>query len=252
MDYNEISKLIQKKNINGVITTITKVNGTASRKSGSKMIFWQDGTSDGSIGGGEFEKEIKEKAHEFFLSNQTNELVLYEQFDKNCNVEKNIEVFLEKICTTSKIFIYGAGYVGSAIAECAKWLGFDVFLGDDREEIINNQSELIKNDSHLCLPSEFSQIIKENHSKILILTTRTTEIDIEILKQLSEEEIKYIGILGSKKRWNHTKSVLEQNQIPTQFYKNIYSPIGLSINAQTPKEIAISVMGQIIQNKNNI
>ena len=85
----------------------------------------------------------------------------------------------------------------------------------------------------------------------MILTTRTTEIDIEILKQLSEEEIKYIGILGSKKRWDHTKSVLEQNQIPTQFYKNIYSPIGLSINAQTPKEIAISVMGQIIQNKNN-
>lgn len=250
MDYSEISKLIQNKNQNGIIATIINVNGTASRKPGSKMIFWQDGSSDGSIGGGEFEKEIKDKALELLKINKSNELITYQQFDEDCKVNKNINVFLDKINLNSKIFIYGAGYVGASIAECANWLGFEVFLGDDRKDIINNQNESVSIFSNFCTPIEFVKLFKAALNKSLILATRTTEIDIEILKQISKEEIEYIGILGSKKRWNHTKSILEDNQIPTQFLEKIHSPIGLSINAQTPKEIAISVMGQIIQNNN--
>ncbi len=251
MDYTEISKLIQRKEQNGVIATIIKVEGTVSRKPGSKMIFWQDGDCDGSIGGGEFEKKIKDQATTFFLSNEKNKYIFFEEFDENCKVQKKIEVFLEKLQTKTKIYIYGAGHVGVAIAQSAHWLDFDIFLGDDRENIIDSLNKENVITAHFCPPNDFIKKIKSCNNKSLILATRTTDIDIEILEQLSKEEIKYIGILGSKKRWNHTKSILQEKNIPTQFLEQIHSPIGLSINAQTPKEIAISVMGQIIQ-KNNL
>ena len=248
MNIIDITKKISQSSQNGIICTIVKVEGTASRQPGSKMIVWQDGTTNGTIGGGEFEHEMKSKALELLLSTKTNNLFEYNKFDKNCNVTKKIDIFFEKIDTKTTILIYGAGYVGAAIAELGVWSGFDIIIGDDRQEIINNLSPIIQPYARLMNINDFSKkVIELKNNKMVICATRSAEIDIKILSELSDHNLEYIGLLGSSKRWNHTKNVLTENNTPTQLLKKVHSPIGLSINAQTPNEIAISVIAQLIK-----
>lgn len=251
MDFIQLSNIINQSNQNGVICTIVDVEGSASRKAGSKMIVWQDGSTHSSIGGGEFEHHIKTQALAFYQTNQQTKSIDYQKFDQECNTHKKITVFLERISTQITLNIYGAGYVGAAIAELALWTGFNVILADDRPEIITNLSPQLEPHGRLSTPTEFSQQFKTIPEKYLVLATRSTEIDCQILPSILQDELKYIGILGSKKRWNHTKNQLAQHNIPTQKLNQIHTPIGLSINAKTPKEIAISVIGQLIQVQNN-
>ena len=80
-----------------------------------------------------------------------------------------------------------------------------------------------------------------------MLTTRGVNVDVEGLPSLLESPAAYIGVIGSQRRWATTRKQLLEKGVPEKALERIHSPIGLELNAETPEEIAVSILAEIIQ-----
>ena len=153
---------------------------------------------------------------------------------------------MEPILPSPLGVIIGGGHVGKAVAHLAKWLGFRVVVSDDRIDFCTPEANP---DADVFYPVPMADL--PHHLKItpqtyLILTTRGMRTDVAGLPALLNTPAAYIGIIGSRRRWTSTIKELIGKGCPKEKLANIHSPIGLEINAETPEEIAVSIMAEII------
>jgi len=236
-----------------VLCLITKTTGSTPRHAGSKMLVFEDGSIVGTVGGGETEARVIKEAKTLITTTAsktlTYSLVSPDQGDPGlCG--GTIEIYLESIQPKERLVIIGAGHVGLALNELGKWMGYHTILVDDRKEIMNSLSENIANEIFCIPPKLITQTISFTERDFIVLTTRGTDFDIICLPDLISLPVEYIGIIGSKRRWQHTKSILIEQGISEKALKKVYSPIGLNLQAETPKEIALSIFSEILMVKN--
>jgi xanthine dehydrogenase accessory factor len=137
--------------------------------------------------------------------------------------------------------------VGQAVAHLAHWLGFRVVVNDDRPELAAPEATP---GADLYLPGSLADGLTHfaitNQTYIAVLT-RNIGLDREILPQLVETPAPYIGVIGSRRRWQETRRLLLADGLPEAQLNRFHSPIGLEIKAETPAEIAVSIMAEIIK-----
>ena len=217
------------------------------------MLVFPDGKIYGSIGGGEIEVRVIDEAKNALL-NGNSKMIKYSFIDPQkgdvgvCGGEA--EVFIDPILPKSSLLIIGCGHVGKAVAHLASWLNFIVTVSDDRVELCNSANIP---DADAYLPCPMNQIQDKysfTKSTYVILTTRGSDTDIEGLPSILKLDYAYLGIIGSQRRWLTTKKALLQKKIVETKINEIHSPIGLELNAETPEEIAISIMAEIISMRN--
>jgi xanthine dehydrogenase accessory factor len=163
-----------------------------------------------------------------------------------------VTVFVEPFLTLPTVVVVGAGHVGRPIVHLAKWLGFRVVVSDDREELCTPEETP---GADLYLPALLSQIPEKlslDSRTFLVLVTRGSDVDVEGLPALLETDVPYIGLIGSKRRWAHTQEKLIEKGVSKEALARVKSPIGLFIHAETPNEIAISIMAEIIDHYNQM
>jgi xanthine dehydrogenase accessory factor len=245
---------VEKNQTPVVLCTVVNTRGSTPRRSASKMLVYQDGRIIGSVGGGELERRVIEAAI-ISISTRKPKLLVYEMNDPLqgdvgvCG--GHVEVFVEPILPAHSIIIVGGGHVGKAVAHLAKWLGYRVIVSDDRVEFC---TPIENPDADLFLPFPLQEIplqININSRTSIILTTRGAEVDIAGIPTLLETCAGYIGVIGSRKRWLETYKGLNRLGITDEQLKRIHSPIGMGIGAETPEEIAISIMAEVIMVCNN-
>lgn len=237
----------------GVLCTIIRSRGSTPRHAGSKMLVFSDGSFTGTIGGGEIENRIISEALQSLQSGQSRllsyNMVNPQQGDPGiCG--GTVEVYLEPIIPKPALLIIGGGHVGKAVAHLGKWLGFRILISDDRPEFCTPTNNP---DADAFLPisiAELPQNVKITSQTYIILTTRGVNIDIPGLPALLDTPAAYIGIIGSKRRWLTTRQALLDQGIPIQKLNRVISPIGLELNAETPEEIAVSILAEIIMLRN--
>lgn len=159
-------------------------------------------------------------------------------------------VYIEFITQSYNVVVCGAGHISMPIIKMCKMLGLPVTVIDDRISFTNNA---IKEgaDKVICKPfAEALSEIKGDTGTFFIIVTRGHRYDQESLKSIIEKENKYIGMIGSKLRVKKVLEYLEEEGVPREKLENVYTPIGLKIGAETPEEIAVSIMAQIIEVKN--
>jgi xanthine dehydrogenase accessory factor len=207
------------------------------------MLVFPDGRTLGTIGGGEVEyrvvaesldalKEGKTRLVEYNLSNP-------EDGDPAvCGGQ--LMVYIEPILPRNKLVIIGGGHVGKEVAHLAHWLGFHVTVCDDRPEFCSPESVPYADE---YLTDGLPEITPWTYAA---LTTRKVEIDLLHLPVLLNSKAAYIGVIGSQRRWEITKKSLLESGIPQEKIDIIHSPIGLALNAETPREISISIIAEII------
>ena len=159
-------------------------------------------------------------------------------------------IYAEKISRENKIIICGAGHVSLPLISLAKTLGFKITVIDDREKFIE-KAKLAGADCVIC--DEFSRALSEiesDNNTFFIVVTRGHAYDFDCLKKILVKPRAYVGMMGSKRRVKIVKEKLLSDGFNIDDVNNIYAPIGLAINAQTPEEIAVSIMAEIIQIKN--
>ena len=245
----EIEKL-KRGSTKAALCLIVKTKGSTPRKVGSKMIVLEDGKIFGSIGGGNLEKKVIANALTQINKNEPKlfQHDLLHQHNMCCG--GTVEIYIEPIEKMNKLYIFGAGHTGEALAKLACNLDFDVYLIDNREDYLNQIN--ISNINKLFV--DFNQILPSlpfSNSTYIAILTYEHEIDREILSHCIKQPHAYLGMIGSKRKIELTKKMFVEGKIATKKeLEGVDMPIGIDISSQTPEEIAISIIAKIIKFKN--
>lgn len=250
--YKALAEL-QERGEAGALCTIVDTQGSTPRHAGSKMLVYQNGDFIGTVGGGEVETRIIKEALDAISSGRSR-LIEYNMVDPArgdpgvCG--GTLQVFVEPVFPKAQVVILGGGHVGKAVSHLAKWLGFHVVVSDDRPEFCTREENP---DADELYPVEMAALPKHVNitpNTYLILTTRGSNVDIAGLKPLLDSPAAYIGVIGSKRRWLTTRKALISQGVSEEALQKVYSPMGLELQAETPEEIAVSIMAEIIAIRN--
>jgi xanthine dehydrogenase accessory factor len=240
---------IEKTNDSAALCIVIKSEGSTPRHMGSKMLVYPDGHFNGTVGGGELERRVMEEARAA-LADGESRLLHYNMSDPSrgdpgvCGGQ--VEVFVEPILPPATVLIIGGGHVGKAVAHLAKWLGFYVAVSDDRPEFCNRETIPDADAFYNCPMTELPDQMKIDHRAFLILTTRGSSVDAEGLPRLLDTPARYIGVIGSKRRWATTVKELIARGVSPEKIAFVHSPMGLELQAETPHEIAVSILAEIL------
>lgn len=246
--YQAITEL-EENNGSAALCTVTKSEGSTPRHVGSKMLVYPDGKFLGTVGGGDLEHRVMDEAW-IAIAEGTPRTLTYNMVDPSrgdpgvCG--GTVEVFVEPILPPAMVVVIGAGHVGKAVVHLAKWLGFRVAVSDDRQEFCNPEATPGA-DAYYPLPmAELPNQLKVTRRTYLVVTSRGSNVDAAGLPNLLKSEAAYIGVIGSKRRWLTTVKALKEKGVPEDQIKKVHSPMGLELNAETPEEIAVSIMAEIL------
>lgn len=231
------------------LCTLVRSEGSTPRHVGSKMLVYADGHFMGTVGGGDLEHRVLDEAWMSLADGQPR-LLHYNMSDPArgdpgvCGGQ--VEVFVEPILPPPTIVVIGAGHVGKAVTHLAKWLGFQVAVSDDRPEFCNKETVPEADELYAGLMEQLPATLKIGRQTYLILTTRGSSVDVAGLPALLDTPAAYIGVIGSKRRWATTVKELESRGISREKLGRVHSPMGLELQAETPEEIAVSIMAEIL------
>jgi xanthine dehydrogenase accessory factor len=241
---------LEKNNGTGALCTIIRSKGSTPRHVTSKMLVYPDGHIIGTVGGGEVENRVIKESIQA-IDDKTPRLLAYNM----ANPERGdpgvcggqVEIYVEPILPKPVLVVVGVGHVGKAVAHLAKWLGFLVAITDDRPDFCNPEA-VPEADEYYPVPlEELTSQLDITPWTSVVLTTRGMDVDVRGLPSLINSKAAYIGVIGSKRRWATTTKKLLEMGVSTSQIKQIHSPIGLEIHAETPEEIAVSIMAEIIK-----
>ena len=240
---------IEKSNESAALCTVVKSIGSTPRHVGSKMLVYPDKKFVGTVGGGDLENRVLNEALLAMDDGQTR-LLSYTMADPArgdpgvCG--GTVEVFVEPILPPATIVVIGAGHVGKAVVHLAKWLGFRVAVSDDRPEFCNPEATPDADTYYPVPMGELPAHLKLNNRTYIVITSRGSSIDAQGLPGLLEADAAYIGVIGSKRRWLTTVKALQAKGVSEERIARVHSPMGLELNAETPEEIAVSILAEIL------
>jgi len=249
--YQALAEL-EKNNESAALCTVTGSEGSTPRHVGSKMLVHPDGHFIGTVGGGELENRVIKAALES-IQTETAQTLSYSMADPSrgdpgvCGGQ--VEVFVEPILPTPLILVIGAGHVGKAVVHLAKWLGYRVAVSDDRAEFCTPESTPGADAYYPVKMDELPKHVNIDKRTVLILTTRGSSVDAAGLPPLLDSPAAYIGIIGSKRRWATTVKALKEQGVDEAKIAKVHSPMGLELQAETPEEIAVSIMAEVMMIK---
>lgn len=230
-----------------VLATVVDSARSVPRRPGSKMLVYADGSTSGSIGGGEMEARVIREAMDVIAERRPRRLS-YSLLDPRtgdpgvCGGE--VELYLEPHMPQTTVYVIGLGHVGRAVVELADWLGYRVVAWDDRAEVtdgLDGADEVLGG----TIGEALAAAPPDEHSRV-VMVTRNVDLDVEILPALLATPVPTIGLMGSDRRWATTRRRLEADGIDSADLDRVHSPVGVEISAETPAEIAVSILAQVI------
>lgn len=241
---------IQKEKTAAVLCIIIESTGSTPRKAGSKMLVFPNGNIKGTVGGGSIEHTIIEEAMELMHSHQvkTKEYHLGNDLGMQCG--GHTTVYFESLNAAPRLFIFGAGHIGRELSEMALPFGFDVTLVDNREDLEKKDwgkaDFILKDFKEACLSIDFRP------DDFVIVTTYKHLYDEEIVAYILNQPHAYLGMMASKRKAALAQKKWLEMGLSKSAIDQVYAPVGLDIQCETPREIALSIMAQIVDDLNKL
>ncbi|MCM3761143.1 XdhC family protein [Alkalihalobacillus oceani] len=243
--YRKLAEAIERKEGVSLVTIIEIASAEERHREliGRKLLVWMNGQTESEFPLlAEVKTAVLQCVNEAFAKRKSKTYVIE---TREMRMECYVDVFLPPL----RLIIAGAGHVAVPIVEIAKLVGFDVTVIDDRAEYAMKEN-FPAADEVICQPFlDFFAEAKTDKSTYVLLVTRGHKHDVMILPSLFDKEVAYIGMIGSKRRISGVFSQLKQ-EYPNADFDRVYAPIGLDIGAQTPEEIAVSIIGEVLKVKN--
>jgi xanthine dehydrogenase accessory factor len=253
-----------------VLATVLSHKGSTPRTAGTRMVIRRDGTILGTIGGGIVEARVMETAPEVFETRASAERSfelthqITDTMDMICgghmsvrleyiapspvNIEKFKQFFEESRRLHKTAFLFGAGHVSQQLAKLTHMVGFRTVVLDDRAEFANRDRfpEMDRVQVLERFENAFSGLSVDATCFIVILT-RGHSHDRTVLAQALGTKAAYIGMIGShRKRDTIYRSLMEEGFTKADLDR-VHCPIGLDIGGETPEEIAVSIVAEMIE-----
>lgn len=230
------------------LATVVSVQGSVPRHEGSKMLVRADGSISGTVGGGAMESLVIKEALAALADGQTRmpSYTLNNLEDGDPGIcGGTVLVFVEPVGVLPALLVVGGGHVGKALAELAKWMGYRVILSDDRAEFCNPEYAPGLDGYAVCKPGDVPEQVAINAQTYIACVTRGLPVDVNLIPALLATDAPYIGLIGSRRRWALTVQALREQGLTDAQLTRVHAPIGLELEAETPQEIALSIMAEI-------
>lgn len=240
---------VHRQGQQAALATVIETQGSMPRHAGSKMLVYPDASIVGTVGGGAMESLVIEAAKSAISEGRAR----MEVYSLN-NLEDgdpgicggSARIFIEPIDAAPTLLVIGGGHVGKAVSELGKWLGYRVVLNDDRPEYVNEDYVPGLDQYLVCKPAELLELFKITPNTYVAAVTRGLPVDIDLIPRLLSTTARYIGLIGSRRRWALTMRALkEKHGLDEKDLQRVHAPIGLELEAESPKEIALSIMAEI-------
>jgi len=232
------------------VVTVAATTGSVPRAAGSKMFVYADGKTSGTIGGGKFESLVIAEA-QAAMERKKPLLKTYplregetDSFGAICGGE--MTVFIEPQIGSEALYLIGAGHCARAIAKLAAECGLFVTVVDDRAELLADLPPAVVGISD-CAPRDFIASRSWRSDEALVMVSRNHEIDCEALAAAIEQNgAGYIGMIGSRRKVLSVFDRLRERGVSEEKLSRVYAPLGLDIGADSPAEIAVSCVAEIL------
>lgn len=222
------------------LAVVTRAPEARGALVGRKVIVRRDGAMDDATGDADLDRVIAERALELMASGKTARLEWPERG------EDAVEVYVEPYAPPPSVVICGAGHIAVPLAKMAKFAGFHVTVIDDRPDYAN-VARFPSADAVLAEP--FLDALARTpitQTTAVVLVTRGHRYDWDCLRAVIDAQAMYIGMIGSQRRVKAARLGLEREGVPSGKLDRIAAPIGLDIGSETPEEIAVAIVAEII------
>jgi xanthine dehydrogenase accessory factor len=247
--YDEIVRL-RRAGQKCALATIVQVNGSIPSYESAKLLVREDGSMLGTIGGGCVEAEVWTAAREVIETEKPRHLTFSlgqdAAYDNGLICGGQLNIFVEPVIPQPRAFIFGGGHVSKSISKVANLAGFATIIVDDREAFANKErfpeaEETYADEYEAVFPK-----LEVTSSSYLVIVTRGHRDDMRVLRWAVQTPAKYIAMIGSKRKTISVIRELEKEGFARSLFEKIFAPMGLEIGAESPEEIAISVVAEMI------
>ena len=249
MDIFEEIVRLRREGRRAALATIVRVNGSIPSFESSRMLVRDDGSIAGTVGGGCVEAEVWAAAKEVMRGERPRSLAFHlnndPTYDTGLICGGTLEIFVEPILPAPRLFLFGGGHVSLAVARIAGQAGFEIAVIDDRESFANRERFPMAGEIHTSFEDAFEKL-RPNSSSYLVIVTRGHKDDMRVLEWAIGTEARYIGMIGSKRKVIAIYRALEARGVAIETFARVHAPVGIEIGAQTPEEIAVSIVAGIV------
>ncbi|MCO5275479.1 MAG: xanthine dehydrogenase accessory protein XdhC [Flavobacteriales bacterium] len=251
MDIHKEIEHARSEGTAAALCIVVQTKGSTPRKAGARMLVYADGRLSGTIGGGNLEKAVVAHAFEQ-LQAGTPKLFRHELLQEhNMCCGGTVDIYIEPLPRMNTLYLFGAGHVGKALARLASELDFVLHVIDDRREELDR----ITTPGVRKVHGQFREVLPAlafSTNAYIVVMTYDHVTDREILAHCIQRPHAYIGMIGSERKARITKRMFSKDGVATvEQLDRVHMPIGKSIAAETPEEIAISILAELIEVKNN-
>jgi xanthine dehydrogenase accessory factor len=228
-----IVQLLEKEKSFCLATVVGSTSGDIGP--GRKAIVIDNGSIEGTLGSAQLDSKLAGQA----------QIALRENKSGIVEIESGLKVFLNVLSSDAQLIVCGAGHIAIPLTHFAHRLGFRVTVIDDRADFAS--------------PSRFPdcKVIAENFTVALrnlhfgpatyvVVITRGHEHDVDCLVEVLKKKALYVGLIGSRRRVRFVLEMLAEEGISKTRLKEVFTPIGLPIGAESPEEIALSIASELV------
>jgi xanthine dehydrogenase accessory factor len=233
-----------------VVATIVESLGSTPRKTGAKMVVLADGRTIDTVGGGKIEAEVTRDALDA-LKRGVSRVVEYElrltgehALGMVCGGEA--KVFLDVHVPDRTLLIAGAGHISQKLCPMAKLLDFRVVVVDQRPEFANAERFPLADEVIVGSPADIASLVRLDDRTHVVIVTHGHLFDKDALRAVAVSPAAYVGMIGSRSKVATVMRELEEEGVPVDALARAHAPIGIDLGGQTPGEIAVSILSEII------
>jgi len=232
------------------LATIVQVNGSIPSYESAKILVREDGSMMGTIGGGCVEADVWTAAREVIDTEKPRHLNFSlgqdAAYDNGLICGGQLNIFVEPVVPQPRAIIFGGGHVSKSISKVANIAGFATIIVDDREAFANPERFP---DAMATYADEYEAVFPKltvTSTSYLIIVTRGHRDDMRVLRWAVTTPARYIAMIGSKRKTISVVHELEKEGFAREEFERVFAPMGLEIGAESPEEIAVSVVAEMI------
>jgi xanthine dehydrogenase accessory factor len=233
------------------LASVIESRGFTPRKPGAHMLVDEGGATCGTIGGGAIEERVLSEARALLQGGGVSLVKkhLTQELGMCCGGE--MAVFLEVIEPAPRLYLFGAGYIARPLAALAAGCGFDVTVVDGREEWA--AAERFPDCRVVArAPEEFLRELATTPSDYAVVVTHDHALDQRLVQELLRRPLRFVGMIGSVPKQRKFALRLRARGFSDRQIARLRTPLGMPIGADTPEEIAVSAMGELIATRRGV
>jgi xanthine dehydrogenase accessory factor len=225
------------------LATVIGVEPAGSLELGSKLLIEPDGAVMGSLGESELDRLAIADAGGV-LADRKSRVRVYDLEQGEGNLQ--VRVFHELLEPQPQLLVVGAGHIAVPLAHFGKVLGFEVVVVDDRDKYANRERFP---DADTVIAADFGETLRDfpiTPATYVVIITRAHTYDEEALRIVLHQPWAYLGMIGSRRRVQTVLRTMVGEGYDRERLDQIRAPIGLDVGAETPEEIALAIIGEVV------